>query len=97
MISNDILNIALLVNITGCFIIGLIYGLSEKGEIITPEWRLFLATGICGGFTTFSTFTFESINLLRSSEYFYASTYAGISVFAGLLATYLGLLLIKSF
>ena len=87
----------LMVNVTGCFIIGIIYGLSEKGEIITPEWRLFLATGICGGFTTFSTFTYESISLIRSSEYFYASVYAGISVFAGLIATYLGLLLIKSF
>ena len=99
MIQNKFLSAfplgTLIVNITGCFLIGLIYGLTEKGGLISPEWRLFLATGICGGFTTFSTFSYESINLIRSSEYFYVSLYAGISVFAGLLATYLGFLLIK--
>jgi CrcB protein len=99
LIQNKILTAfplgTLAVNIAGCFLIGIIYGLTEKGGIISPEWRLFLATGICGGFTTFSTFTYESINLIRSSEYLYASFYAGVSVFAGLLATYIGLLLIK--
>ena len=85
------------VNIAGCFLIGVIYGLSEKGSILTPEWRLFLATGFCGGFTTFSTFAFENIGLLRDGEYFYAAVYTSVSVFAGLIAAFLGTSLVKLF
>jgi len=85
------------VNITGCFLIGFIYALSEKGNILTPEWRLFLATGICGGFTTFSAFAFENINLLRDGQFVYAAIYTAVSVVAGLAAAYLGTLLIKLF
>lgn len=84
------------VNITGCFLIGVIYALSEKGNILTPEWRLFLATGFCGGFTTFSTFSYENISLLRDGQYFYAAIYSGISVFGGIIATFLGASIIKS-
>jgi len=50
----------LAVNIIGCFLIGVIYGLSEGGNM-NPEWRLFLATGIMGGFTTFSSFSNEQV------------------------------------
>lgn len=85
------------VNIAGCFLIGVIYALAEKGNILTPEWRLFLATGFCGGFTTFSTFAFENISLLRDGEYFYAAIYTGVSVFAGIIAVFLGALLIRQF
>jgi len=59
----------LTVNIVGCFLIGVIYALSEEGNILTPEWRLFLATGFCGGFTTFSTFSYESIKLIQDREF----------------------------
>jgi CrcB protein len=56
----------LAVNIIGCFLIGVIYGLSERGNM-NPEWRLFLATGIMGGFTTFSSFSNEKVSMLRDS------------------------------
>ncbi len=86
----------LLVNLTGCFLIGLIYALSERWNILTPEWRLFLTTGICGGFTTFSTFSYETYNLIREEQYVYVSLYIGISVLVGLALTFLGILLIRS-
>ena len=85
------------VNIAGCFLIGVIYAFSEKGNMLTPEWRLFLATGFCGGFTTFSAFAFENINLVRDGQFFYAAIYTGISVVAGILFAYLGVWLIKLF
>ncbi len=55
----------LAVNIIGCFFIGVVFGLFERGDV-TEEWRLFLATGILGGFTTFSAFSYEAIGMLRS-------------------------------
>ena len=84
------------VNLLGCFLIGLVFGLSEKGNI-SPEWRLFLATGILGGFTTFSAFSLESINLMRSGQLNYAMAYIGASVLLGLLATFAGIYLIRFF
>ena len=75
------------VNITGCFLIGLIYGLSDRGTPISNELRLFLAVGFCGGFTTFSTFSNENLALLRDGSILYFSLYAGLSVFLGLLIT----------
>jgi len=79
-----------LVNIIGCLVIGLLYGLSDKGDILTPEWRLFLTVGFCGGFTTFSTFSGENFALLRDGNFFYLALYAGLSVFLGLVATWFG-------
>lgn len=83
------------VNISGCLLLGLIYGISEKGSLLTPGWKLFLAVGFCGGFTTFSTFANENLALLRDSEYFYFFLYTGLSVFLGIAATFLGVLLTK--
>ncbi|GAP42959.1 protein CrcB [Lentimicrobium saccharophilum] len=83
------------VNITGCFLIGLIYGLSDRGTPISNELRLFLAVGFCGGFTTFSTFSNENLALLRDGSILYFSLYAGLSVFLGLLATFGGHALTK--
>lgn len=84
----------LTVNIIGCLAIGIVFGLSEKFNF-SPEWRLFLATGICGGFTTFSTFSFETMAMLRDGQYLYSLLYIGSSVFFGLIAVYLGILLLK--
>lgn len=86
----------LVVNMAGCFLIGLIYGLSGRGNLVSPEWRLFLATGFCGGFTTFSTFSYESVNLIQDREFVFLSLYVALSVAVGFAATYLGALTIKS-
>ena len=58
------------VNITGCLLIGLIYGFSERSSLLTAEWKMFLAVGFCGGFTTFSTFANENLALLRDGAFF---------------------------
>jgi len=84
----------LCVNILGCFLIGVIYGLSDKGNI-SPTWRLFLATGIMGGFTTFSSFSNETVSMLRDAEYVPAFSYVAFSVMFGLAATFGGISLIK--
>jgi fluoride exporter len=84
-----------LVNILGCFLIGLFYGLSEKGNILTPEWRIMLTTGFCGGFTTFSSFAFENVNLLKNGDFLYVGLYVAGSVILGITATYAGMLFFK--
>jgi CrcB protein len=76
----------LIVNITGCFLIGLIFGLLSKSDILS-EWKLFLVTGICGGYTTFSAFSYESITLLRNGEISHFCLYIAGSVILGLIAT----------
>lgn len=85
-----------LVNISGCLLIGIFYGLSEKGNLLTPEWRLFLTTGFCGGFTTFSSFAYENVNLLRNSDFLYFGLYILSSVVLGIAGVYLGIFIIKS-
>lgn len=84
------------VNILGCFLIGVIYALSERGNIVSPEWRSFLTTGFCGGFTTFSTFSYEGINLIRDGELVYLSLYVAGSVIIGFGATYFGMAIMRS-
>lgn len=84
-----------LVNIAGCFIMGLVYGLSEKGDLLTPEWRIFLTTGFCGGFTTFSTFAYENATLMRGSDFLYMGLYILGSVALGIAAVYMGSLVVK--
>ncbi len=84
------------VNIIGCFFIGLVFGLADKGNL-TNEWRLFLATGLIGGFTTFSAFSGETVTLLRDGQLWYASAYITASVLIGLLATFIGISIVKLF
>ena len=86
----------LAVNIIGCFLIGLVYGISERGNM-SAEWRLFLATGILGGFTTFSAFSYETVSLLRDGQLWYALAYISFSVIIGVLATFIGISVIKLF
>lgn len=85
------------VNILGCFCIGLFSALAEKNNIISPDWRLALTTGFCGGFTTFSAFANENINLLRNGDYFYFSLYTILSFTLGIGAVMLGINCIKLF
>jgi fluoride exporter len=83
------------VNIAGCFLIGLIFGFAEKGNVLSPEWRLLLATGFCGGFTTFSSLSYESVQLINDSEYLYLAGYIVLSFIIGISATIGGVALTK--
>jgi CrcB protein len=85
----------LAVNVVGSFLIGMIYGWSDKAGDLAPAWRLFLATGFCGGFTTFSAFSLESISLFKSGNLTYVFLYIGGSVLAGLGACVAGMLVTR--
>jgi CrcB protein len=83
------------VNMVGCFLIGIIYATSEKTTFVGPQVRLLLITGFCGGFTTFSTFAFENMSLLRGNDTVYFLIYAIASVVLGIIAVFAGIGLIK--
>lgn len=85
----------LTVNIIGCFIIGIVFGLASRGNVLSVQMRIFLATGICGGFTTFSSFINENYSMLQDGELLHTFIYISVSIAAGLIATTLGALLIK--
>ena len=80
----------LTVNVLGSLLIGFIAGVSARTEIISPSMRLFLMVGICGGFTTFSSFTNENLTLMQNGQFLSVLLYTGFSIFFGLLAVYLG-------
>jgi len=82
------------VNIVACFLIGIVFGLSERGNF-NMEWRLFLATGFLGGFSTFSSFSNETVGLLRDGQMWQAFTYIMCSIVICLVATFAGISLIK--
>ena len=86
-----------IVNIAGCFLIGLLEALAAKNNLISPEWRLALTTGFCGGFTTFSTFSNENINLLHNGDYLLFSIYLILSIVLGLSAVVLGISAVNLF
>ena len=85
----------LLVNLAGCFLIGLFYGLALKSSSYSPALILFLTTGFCGGFTTFSAFSYENLQLLKTGAYGMAAAYITLSVAGGLILTFLGFQIIK--
>ena len=79
-------------NVLGCLLIGVIAGLSARGEVVSPEVRLALATGFCGGFTTMSSMIYETAEMLRDSEYFHAMWYASGSFALSLVAFLVGVM-----
>ena len=85
----------LTVNILGSFLIGLVYGFSEKGLLIHPEIRLFLTVGILGGFTTFSTFSSENFYMIRDGQITWFILYSAASVAFSILAVFAGFLISK--
>ena len=84
-----------LVNLSGCFLIGVFYAASEKSAVLSPQTRLLLITGFCGGFTTFSTFAFENMNLLRTGDMLYFSIYTVASVALGIAGVFAGIAIMK--
>jgi CrcB protein len=79
------------VNVVGCLLIGIIWGISFKSFDSNENWKLFLMVGLCGGFTTFSAFTLEGIGLIREQRLALFFSYVAVSVVLGLLATYIGM------
>ena len=80
----------LLVNVTGSLLIGAIMRWATAGSAVSPEARLFLVTGICGGYTTFSTFSYETARLLEDGDQSRALLYVVLSVALSLAATFAG-------
>ena len=78
----------LLVNIIGCLLIGIFWGMFTRH--VDEGKRLLLVTGLCGGFTTFSSFTYEGVQMLAENRWLSFAFYTGLSVTVGLLVTYLG-------
>lgn len=76
----------LVVNIVGCFVIGLIYALADRHKIVDQHLLLTLTVGLCGGFTTFSTFTNENITLLQSGHHWLFAAYTAAGITAGIIA-----------
>ena len=80
----------LLVNVLGSLLIGFLIGISEKSPLLTFELRMFLMVGLCGGFTTFSSFTGENLMLMRNGQFLPLFLYTGLSILLGFTAVYLG-------
>ena len=80
----------LLVNVLGSLLIGFLIGIAEKSPIMTVEFRMFLMVGLCGGFTTFSSFTGENLMLMRNGQFLPVFLYTGLSILFGFTAVYLG-------
>jgi CrcB protein len=83
-----------IVNITGCLLIGIFSALAEKNNWLSPQWRLLLTTGLCGGFTTFSAFAAENLHLLKNNHTPLALLYTASSVLLGIGAVWVGTLIV---
>lgn len=87
----------LLVNLTGCFLLGLIGQIALNRMIVPPEWRVAIAVGFFGGYTTFSSFSWETAKMLEAGEWLRASAYVAASVVLGLLLSATGIRLANRF
>lgn len=82
----------LLINVTGAFVIGLLFALAAR-KLVSPAWQTVLATGFLGGYTTFSTMSWEGVQLVRGGSSHLSLLYFGSNLLLGLLAAILGLAL----
>jgi len=80
----------LVVNLSGCLAIGVLAGFAESRQLFGPEFRIFALIGLLGGFTTFSTFGYETFAMIRDAEYVHAAANIGVQVIAGLALVWLG-------
>jgi len=80
----------LIVNITGSLLIGILMGLSERSTLLNSDSRLFLMVGLCGGFTTFSSFTMENLTLIHNGQFLPVLVYTGASLILGFMAVFFG-------
>ena len=86
-----------LVNVFGCLLIGLLYGLFSRSSFPASPYCLLLTTGLCGGFTTFSTFANESLSMLQSGNWLMFAAYVAGSIVLGLGAVFCGYWLVSRF
>ncbi|MFB9067771.1 fluoride efflux transporter CrcB [Pseudofulvimonas gallinarii] len=84
----------LVVNVAGCLAVSVLAGAAERFNALGPDARLFLVTGVLGGFTTFSAFGLETVQMLRRGDAVNAALYAGASMGLGVFAVWLGLRLL---
>ena len=80
----------LLVNLLGCLIIGVLWGFLSRNAAENTSWGLFLTAGLCGGFTTFSTFSKEALTMLQTGQIWGFASYIAISILAGIALVALG-------
>jgi fluoride exporter len=85
----------LFVNISGSLVLGAVIRYAVETPTLTPEMRAFLTIGFCGGYTTFSTFSYEAVALLKDGEWIRASLYVAASVLLSLAGTFLGFVLAR--
>jgi CrcB protein len=84
-----------IVNIVGCFLIGILVGYLAKNQAQNETLKLLLITGFCGGFTTFSAFGLENINMIQNQNYLLAFIYTSLSLILGILAVGFGIFITK--
>ncbi len=84
-----------IVNVLGCFVFGIIAGLAASRGIFGPTGRVFLLVGVVGGFTTYSSFAFESVSLIQSGRLAAAAANVGGKLLLGTVAVWAGLLLTR--
>ena len=87
----------LLINLTGCFLLALIGQFALNRMLISPDWRMAITVGFFGGYTTFSSFGWETAKMLEDGEWLRATTYVAASVFVGLFLSIAGIRLANRF